>query len=358
MSFVLLALLKAEEVNTLSSFYRADKVIKLQSFAHARAVVKKSDLELLELWESILTGRSAPLSKMMKKHYKSLGLNHIFTPSGFHLSAVLFPFMALIKNKSIQLMTLITIGISLTFLPGFGALKRMVLIKSGQKLMGLHLGFILALILDVLFGSFQQSALSFTYSFLFLGIIYGGMNGLLLNLFFFSGQILIAYFQGNDISPLLLIFSPILNLIFAALMPLLFLLSFPLWEWQLNIGILLLKYVQILVDICAELTLHTPSLEVSSFTLLVVTMLILKKWKCIPVLILIFSTSLNIDHNKAPGSTRFEFVPRGDVVKRVYSEKFVTVYFREGNCRMKLVRGFWYENCSPKRRSSRKKKIS
>ena len=359
LSFILLALQKSHEQRSLSSFYRADRVLKLESFNKARAFVAKSDIELLELWESILTGRSAPLSRIMKEHYKTLGLNHIFTPSGFHLSAVLFPFMKLLKGNQTQLLALALIGVLLTFLPGLGALKRMVLVKGSQKLLGLKTGFIAALILDILFGTFQNSTLSFTYSFLFLGIIYGGAEGLLLVIWFFFGQMLIAYFQGNDISPLLLLFSPVLNIVFASVMPILFLLSFPLWEWQVHTGLFLLKKIQLLVDLCANISLNSPTIEINIVTLAIAFLPLKRNWKLSLAGIFIFTSSLNPDLGRSPGAARMEYVPHGSIVKRVYSEKNVTVYFKDGRCRMKLVRGFWYENCSPRRRSNYlKKRIS
>lgn len=359
LSFLLLAILKAHHLRSVGPFYKADRVLKLKSFEKARAFTDKNEIELLELWESILTGRSAPLSKLMKEHYKTLGLNHIFTPSGFHLSAVLFPFMKLLKTNHAQLAALVIVGVLISFLPGLGALKRMVLIKGGQKLTSLKFGFITALLLDILFGTFQDSALSFTYSFLFLGIIYGGAEGLLLVIWFFFGQMLIAYFQGNDISPLLLLFSPLLNLAFASVMPILFLLSFPLWEWQVHSGLFLLKQVQCLVEICARISLHSPTIEIHLMTLLIAFLILKRSWKFTIAGIVFFSSSLNPDYSRAPGISRMEFVPHGKIVKRIYREKDVSVYFEDGRCKMKLVRGFWYENCSPRRRSNyMKKRIS
>lgn len=357
LSFIVLALLKVNERRLLTPFYRSEKILKLQNFHKARNYVAKQDQELLELWESILTGRSAPVSKIIKDNYKSLGLSHIFTPSGFHLSAVLFPFMKLLKTSKLQLMALMIIGIGLTLLPGFSALKRMVMIKGSQKIWGLQAGFISALIIDILFGTFQENTLSFTYSFLFLGIIYAGFEGLLLVLMFYLGQMMIAYFQGNDISLLLLLFSPFLNLVFTAVMPVLFLLSFPLWEWQVHTGIFLLKSVQTVVDICAEIVLHFPTMEITLLTLVMFIFLLKGRWKLFLLGVFIFTGTLNPDTARHPGMPRLELVPKGRPVKTIYSEKFVNVYFSDGKCRMKLVRGYWYENCSPLRRSSQIRSI-
>ena len=354
-SLFLLTVQKSHEVASLAPFFKAERSIKLSNFAQARSHVNKEDLELLKLWESILTGRSAPLSRWMKERYKMLGLNHLFTPSGFHISAVLFPFMKLLKNNFHQLMLLIGLGLGLYFLPGLSALKRMVLIKGHQKIFGLIPGFIMALILDVLFGSFQEGALGFTYSFLFIGIIYSGLEGLGLWLWFFFAQMILAYFQGTDISPLLLLFSPVVNLAFGVAMPILFLLAIPLWNWQLHSGIFLLKILQYPIDLFMNLSQFIPRLEVNAGLLFLLTLVVFKQKIFIPVACLFLSFSLNLDRQKIPGLPAKEFMAHGEIIKSIYQEKQITIYKEDGICRVKLVRGLWWENCSPRRESSRKK---
>lgn len=356
-TLALLAVLKTHELRSLTPYFKPDKAIKLATFEEARGRVGKEDLDELKLWESILTGRSAPLSRLMKEKYAALGLNHLFTPSGFHLSAVLFPFLKFIK-PSFHLYLLLTLGVSLCFLPGLIALKRMLLIKTNQKIFGLHIGFIVALILDVFFGSFQNGALSFTYSFLFLGIIYSGLEGIGLIIWFFLGQMILAYFQNSDLSILLLIFSPLMNLCFGIMMPILFLLSFPLWNWQLYVGIKLLSFAQELVDLFANLSEALPVMEIHVVMLIMIFCILFKKFKATIFLSIFLSSSLNLDRERASGMSSNEFVPQKEIVKTIYREKEVLVYFRDGKCRMRLVRGFWYENCSPRvKGSSRNKKL-
>jgi hypothetical protein len=353
-SLFLLCALRSYELRSLSNYFRGERVIKLQSFSEARSRVNKDDLELLKLWESMLTGRAAPLSRFIKERYKFLGLNHLFTPSGFHLSAAIFPFMKLLNHKY-HLLFLIFLGGAFSFLPGLTAMKRMLVIKTHQKFLGIHLGFACALIIDMFFGSFQTGALSFTYSFLFLGIIYSGLEGIGLIIWFFIAQIILAYFQNSDISPLLLLFSPILNLGFGLLMPVLFALSFPLWDWQLHTGIFLLKQLQWLVDFFSQLSFHFPFMEVHIITLFLVALILFRKWKVALITIILISSSLNLDREKAPGQSTKEFAPQGKTVMTFYSEEAVTVYFEDGKCKMKLIRGYWFENCSPRRGSNKMK---
>ena len=81
-SCTLLALLKQFELASLKPFYKPERTIKIERFAEAKQRLSQGEQELLELWESMLTGRSAPLNKWMKSQYQQLGLNHLFTPSG------------------------------------------------------------------------------------------------------------------------------------------------------------------------------------------------------------------------------------------------------------------------------------
>lgn len=351
-SLTLLCLVKAHNLKSLQPYFKSSPVLKLKNFEDARKLVSKKDLEYLKLWESILTGRAAPLPKLMKERYSKLGLNHIFTPSGFHLSAVLFPFMKLIKVAHYQLIFLMLIGSALLTLPGFMALKRMVLIKSNQKIFGMKSGFIAGLMLDMLFGSFSTGVLSFSYSFLFLSIVYSGLRGVGLIIWFFIAQMILAYFQNADISPLILLFSPIVNLSFTILMPLLFLLAIPLWNWQLHCGIFLLKALQFLVDVFSSISTSWVLIEMNFLILFMIVLLIMRKWKLLLLALLLNSNSLNPDHARNPGLPTKEFAPQGELVKTIYREKDVLVYFRDGKCKLRLVRGLWWENCSPLRRSS------
>lgn len=317
-------------------------------------MLKKEELPYLKLWESIITGRAAPLSKLMKEQYKNLGLSHIFTPSGFHLSAVLFPFMKVLKRPKHQLILLLFIAMLLMLLPGMQALKRMVLIKSHQKLLGLKLGFICALILDIFFGSFQIHTLSFTYSLLFLSMIYSGARGLQLIFWFFIGQLILAYFQGLEISLLILIFSPLINLAFSVVLPFLFFLTFPLWDWQLWLGIRLLTVLHQAVSFFSALTLKVPFIEVHVVTLILMFLILKKKRQWLITGIIFFCQSLNPDYARSPGLPSKEFAPQGEIQRRIYRTEDVRIVFSDGSCKMKLIRGFWWESCSPRRKSRKR----
>lgn len=351
-SFFLLAVLNQQRQSTLSPYIRAEKVIKIDSFAHAKSKLSKHDQEFLKLWESMLTGRTAPLSKWMKSRYQELGLQHLFTPSGFHLSAVLSPFLKFSPSIRVELVLLALVGVGLLFLPGQWALKRMVLIKSGQRLWGHKTGFIAALLIDVLIGSFRHSPLSFSYSFLFLGIIYSKLRGPGLILWFFLAQVILAYFQQSQISPLLLLISPVLNFAFGLAMPLLFLLAIPLWNWQMHIGIGILKILQWLVNFAADCLPYFPLWQVHFGLLACIGAFLFKRWKLSLFFLFMLSNGLNLDLQKRPGPITYEYVPSGNLIKMIERGNETIVYFEDGRCKRKLIRGNWWERCFPKKRRS------
>lgn len=354
-SLFLLGVLKTHEVATLTPFFKAERVLKIQKFTEVKKKLTDKDQELVELWESMLTGRSAPLAAWMKERYRLLGLKHLFTPSGFHLSAVLSPFLKLTKSVKIHLALLTLIGLMLLWVPGQGALKRMVLIKGHQKLLGTKTGFVMALLLDMLWGSFQSGALSFSYSFLFLGIIYSGARGVGLIFWFFIAQLILAYFQSVAISPLLLIFSPILSFCFGMAMPLLFVLAIPLWSWQLELGLMILKSLQAIVDVAAYCLQYVPTWEIHIGVLLLIGLFVYRRWKIFIALAFVLSNSLNLDQARVPSMGSYDFIPQGERVRVLVKGEDEVIYFTDGKCQRRLVRGFWWEKCSPRRRSMGRK---
>lgn len=342
---------KSEEILHLQSFFPYQKVLKLKHFKEAGSTLNSADQDLLELWESMLTGNTRPLNMIMKENFSRLGLRHLFTPSGLHLGALLYPSLKILKSFRQQIILLTLLGIFFFPLTGFVALKRMIAIKWVQKLIGPKKGFVSALLLDVLFGGFQTHTLSFTYSFLFLGIMYSGVKGMGRVFWFFIAQCFIAFSQAAFIAPLLIIFSPLLSFIFVLVLPILFLLSFPLWDWQLQIGLSILQTLLRFISLSAEISTLIPSWEMHAGMILLLGLLVLRSWKGLSLIVLLLSSSLNLDLNKNPSAGTYDWVPVGKVLRVEERETKTVIQFSDGRCERVLVRGFWWEKCSPRRRS-------
>ena len=350
-SLTLLLTLKTHEKRTLIPYFKSEKSYKLNHFESAKSRVSSRDVPLLELWESMLTGRVAPLDKWLRNEYRTLALAHVFTPSGFHLSALLWPLLLVFRKKTQKLWILGIIGGALAFLPGQGALKRMTMIKIQQQFFGLKTGFVLALLLDIFWGSFQNSPLGFTYSFFFLGIIYSGARGLTLMVWFFCAQLIISFVQGTLLSPLLLFISPFINSILSLVLPFLFLFSWPLHGWQLEAGLSLLRIMQAIVSWCYSLVLKFPLLEVNMVLVFIIVFIFLRHGRLAVVTCLLLTADLNTEKTKIPTSGSYEWQAHGRVIKVVDSK----IYREDGICKRELVKGIWFETCSPRRRSRNKK---
>ncbi len=352
-SLLLLLILKTHEKRTLVPFFKSGKTLQLRHFQDARKLVTPQEIPFLELWESMLTGRVAPLDRWLKLEYQTLALAHVFTPSGFHLSALLWPLMLFLKKRRQKMSLLSLIGVGLFFMPGQSALKRMTLVKLGQQFIGIKSGFLLAFFLDILWGSFSDSPVGFTYSFLFLGIIYSGIKATSLFIWFFIAQIIIAFIQGSLMSPLLLFFSPIINFILAMILPLLFLFAWPLWRWQLSAGLWLLSLVQEMVSFFYSLVMNFPLLEINVVLLIIVFCLLYRRGKEAILFSLLLTVDLNSENQKIKISGSYEWMPQGRIIK-VVGDK---IYRTDGICRRDLIRGMWWENCSPRRRSNKKRMV-
>jgi hypothetical protein len=352
-SLTLLLILKTHEKRALVPYFKAEKSLQLGHFREAKKLVTPQELTLLELWESMLTGRVAPLDRWLRQEYRTLALAHVFTPSGFHLSALLWPVMFFLKRRRHKIGLLSLIGLALCFLPGQSALKRMTLVKTAQQFVGMKSGLILAFLIDIFWGSFSDSPLGFTYSFLFLGIIYSGMKGISIIVWFFIAQILIAFIQGSLISPLLLFISPVINFTLTLILPLLFLMAWPLWNWQLATGLWLLSLLQDLVSFCYKIVMNFPLLEINIIFVLLIYCLIFRRGKEALLISVLMTTDLNSDLAKIRLSGSYEWQPQGRIIKIVGDK----IYRKDGICKRELIRGMWWENCSPRKRSSRKNRL-
>ena len=144
-----------------------------------------------------------PRKKDLRKAMGNLHIYHLFTPSGLHLSSLLL-FLSLFSLKRVSLFILFPLVI---FIDGFFAFKRVYFIKLLGELLKIknfyvdsRYLFIFIFLLEFLF-RIQLNPLSFTYSFLFLGIIYSLKDSspfiILVGLWF--GQSLIVSFTSGSL---------------------------------------------------------------------------------------------------------------------------------------------------------------
>ena len=340
-------------------FYKSPKSITASQFKRALKEVSAADKDHLALWHSMLTGNTRPLSKPYKEKYQNLGLSHVFTPSGFHLSALMTP-LRFILPKRWTPYVFVLIAVLVFQLPGQDPLKRMSLVKVSQAFIGTKSSFYLAMLACVFIGHLETSPLSFIFSFFFLGIIFSELKGFSLIIWFFIGQFLITFLFGGEISFLNIFLSPLANLGLTLITPFLFFLSFPLGELQLKTGIMLVKLYDGGLEYLYLLTKNFPQVEVHLFTVILLCLLLWRKFKFFVWGLVLFSTSLNLEKATPHRTARYYFVPTGVVIKTVEKAQERITYFSDGICRERLRMGIFEKRCSPKRapRTKKIKKLS
>ena len=171
-----------------------------------------------------------PRKKDLRVAIKNLHIYHLFTPSGLHLSSLLW-FLSFFSLKRMALFGLLPLVV---LLDGFLAFKRVYFIKFIGELLQVKKVYIdsryiffFVFLLEFIF-RIHLSPLSFTYSFLFLGIIYSLKNSspmvLLVGLWF--GQSLISCFREDSIYLLSLPLNSILSFLVTVSYPLILLNTF------------------------------------------------------------------------------------------------------------------------------------
>ncbi len=235
-------------------------------------------------------GGQKGISKSIVSSHKNLYLIHLFTPSGLHLSSLflfLTPLLAFLKFKSFNYFFVLSFLLTLPpfFLDGFFAVKRVsflkllsLLFQRTKNKFSLFWIFLLAFLLDFLFGTFDGAPLSFIYSFLFLGLIFSHQKWpfIWLPFFLMLGQILIHFFLDTPFLPLNFILGFFLTSIFTFIFPIFFIsFCFPgisfFSKFLLSVFLFLIKWGNFYLK-------HSPSIFISGELL---------------ILILIFISSLN-----------------------------------------------------------------
>ncbi len=237
-----LAVIYLLSILLLSWCFHQERSLKFEkrSFISQFVQKKKQELKpffendaLIDLCSLYLIGLPRRIPADIKTAHTILGMNHLFTPSGLHLTAVfssLGVFFLLFRKRKrpIKICTEITLCLILFVLPGFSALKRMGLIRliylGLSRLVGIteySTAFGIAMILDLCFGSFTSSPLSFSYSFLFLGALLSmrdrGWIGMMLGLM--GAMVIVNFFQGSLLYPTGSIANFLLTPLFSLLFP-------------------------------------------------------------------------------------------------------------------------------------------
>lgn len=169
--------------------------------------------QLANLAVAYSSGHRSGLTKKMRLAHQRLHLQHLFTPSGLHFSALLIflsPLLFWTPKRGLFLFTLALLCLPWT-LEGFYSIKRISALKIAHlmaKKMGIKISpftlFLVVFLIDFFVGTYRDSPLSFSYSFLFLGLIFATFKEAKITMIasLMLGQVLVGYLNSTEIYPL------------------------------------------------------------------------------------------------------------------------------------------------------------
>ena len=173
-------------------------------------------IKLSPLAKAYFLGDKSELKNKTKKAHQNLNIQHLMTPSGLHLSALLFLLGFFTKRSSVFFGGLLVLLLLTYPLDGFSSLKRMIifgLLKHNpiRKIETNHC-FWLTFLLAFLLGMYFNNPLSFSLSFLFLGALLSTGFRLHSLLILFFSQAIISAWLNKDFYPLGSVYGLLLSL--------------------------------------------------------------------------------------------------------------------------------------------------
>ncbi len=211
LSFALLYLSIVNGQKSFAHFHHSKRPLWLKERYQSISQTWK-DKKLAALVIKSLTGHEFKRLTTEKESLRKLGLLHILTPSGLHLSLFTKIFRYLPHWSHLNYLLLLFF-----LLPGLFSLKRMLLLKQFNKVFNLKTSFFLMFLFDLLRGSYAESPLSYSFSFLFLAIVISQPKKLWLH--FFLANLIICFFLKNSISIVAIFLAPLFTFFFTLTFP-------------------------------------------------------------------------------------------------------------------------------------------
>lgn len=259
----------------LSSFYPYSASSR-HITKYYKTLKKNYSQEYASTLSALCTGEKKWLSRQIKKSYKSLALMHLLTPSGIHLGAALFPlrFLSpLLPRFSFSFITLL-IYIILMQIPSFFALKRVALytgLKSTRWFSSSLLLFYFVFFIEIINGHYQQSPLSFLYSYLFWGTILCSQkqSASIIATRLFVSLLLVNSLLATKTSWLSLLVNTPLSALVALFFPFLLFTYFTNISWGHFIASYLIQYLNSAITFLEKVAHSFPSINPDDVTILI-----------------------------------------------------------------------------------------
>ncbi len=287
-------------------FYNWNKSPSIRSFLPGLPLPQSPGKRM---WIALITGERKILHKEERELFLRLGITHIFTPSGMHLTT-LTVFMT--KGRIFKTLSLLLASL-MGFVGLFPAMTRVLYLKGTTRS---FTSFCIVLLLEGIFFSWQRNDLSWICSWLFLGFCYFSPASHRA-LWFSLGQMLLChiFFQEWSIIGMLLnlVIMLLLQIIFPALvfLSLLPVVSQNVPLWVLDNLFLGLSQVD---KIHNHITLFIPHVGHLTFLVCWIMMEGRRRNFVLPILLLFLSSPLNQQKKSTFTQSKWEAI-KGDHVR-------------------------------------------
>lgn len=259
------------------------------------------------MWIAIVSGERRVLKKEEKQLFLRLGVTHIFTPSGLHLSTLTFLFS---KGTIYKIVTFI-LGSFMGLFSFFPAMTRVLFLKAAPK--GFS-SFCLIMLMEGALFSWNAHYISWICSWMFLGFCYFSLKSHRA-LWFALGQMFLCHVFFQQWSPVGIVINLFMMMLMQILFPLLLISSLipiiphelPLWALQVTY-----KGLSLIDSAHQNVTLFIPH-EGHLIFFLFWIMLTGSKRFVLPLILLLLSAPLNQQKRTSFSDSKWEGAEIRDV---------------------------------------------
>ncbi len=260
------------------------------------------------MWIALVTGDRKSLKKDERQLFLRLGMTHIFTPSGMHLTTLT---LLLSKGRIFKIMSAI-LGVFLGVINLFPAMGRVLFLKSSSRS---FVPFCLVMILEGILFSWQRHDISWICSWLFLGFCYFSPTSHRA-LWFSLGQMLLCHIFFQEWSVIGILMNVLMMGLLQVIFPMALLFSLlPKLPPNLLVDALDLIYVLFISIDKIHNSLIPTIPHIGHLLLMLLWILLQGKYRItvLPVLLLLLSSPLNEQKISSFTQSKWEGVTGGTV---------------------------------------------
>lgn len=190
---------------------------------------KKYDAGSYSLYRAITSGNKKTVDRKIINIFKKYGFIHLLTPSGIHLSSIVFLFKF---SKLFELLILFFSFLYVSKFQSYFSLERVIIFRIIQSLasispirnFNIETYFVLTVIISFLWGHYTESSMSLIYSILFWGTIITFRNNKFKLLIYLNISLFFISSLGSiPTSPLSIVINPFITGLISGVFPVLFL---------------------------------------------------------------------------------------------------------------------------------------